>query len=129
MDKTELIMSLAKLINDTEKSDYIIEEKQLDKNTYLSLVAKDKDENIQTHPDFEVLISILKYYNSKTLNYVIMRLNENKRKFFIEFNDNEKEKFLSDVRDLYEKFIGANTKYLPFLETIITDWLDNLLKQ
>jgi len=129
MDKTELIMALAKMFNETEEREYIIEEKQLDKNTYLSLVAKDKDENIQTHPDYDALIGILKYYNSKTLNYVIMRLNENKRKFFIEFNDNEKEKFLNDVRDLYKRFVGANTKSLPFLESMITEWLDNMLKQ
>jgi len=130
MDKSELIKSLANMFNDEkEEKDYIIEEKQLDKTTYLSLVKKYNDNNMQTHPDYEALISILKYYNTKTLNYVVMRLNENKRKFFVEYSDSEKEKFLNDVRDLYERFIGANSKALPFLESMILEWMNNLLKQ
>lgn len=129
MDKSELIKSLAKMFDEKEESDYIIEEKQLDQRTYLSLVAKDRPENIPTHPDYELLINILQYYNTKTLNYVVMKLNENKRKFFIEYSEKEKEKFLDDVRDFYKRFIGSNSKSLPFLESMIAEWVDNLLKQ
>lgn len=129
MDKSELIKSLAKMFDDTEESDYIIEEKQIDHNTYLSLVAKEKNEVIQTHPDFESLISILRYYNTKTLNYIVVKLNENKRKFFVEFSDSEREKFLNDVRDFYKRLVGANSKSLPLLESMIVEWVDGLLKQ
>lgn len=129
MDKSELIKSLAKMFDDTEESDYIIEEKQIDHNTYLSLVAKEKNEVIQTHPDFESLISILRYYNTKTLNYIVVKLNENKRKFFVEFSDSEREKFLNDVRDFYKRLVDANSKSLPLLESMIVEWVDGLLKQ
>mgnify|MGYP001428335427 CR=1 FL=1 len=50
MDKSELIKSLANMFNDEkEEKDYIIEEKQLDKTTYLSLVKKYNDNNIYKH--------------------------------------------------------------------------------
>jgi len=129
MDKTELIKSLAKMFNDEDEKDYVIEEKQIDQNKYLSLVAKSPEENIQTHPDYEALISILRYYNTKSLNYVIMLLKENKRKFFVEFSDSEKEKFLNETREFYKRFIGANTKSLPLLELMIVEWVNDLLKR
>lgn len=129
MDKTELIKSLAKMFDETEESEYVIEEKQIDHHTYLSLIAKDQDESIPTHPDYESLISILRYYNSKTLNYIVQRLNENKRKFFIEFSVDEREKFLNEVRDYYKRLVGANSKSLPLLESMIVDWVDDLLKR
>lgn len=134
MDKEEIIKSLAKMFNEDNEDDekeYIAEEKQVGQNTYLTLDIKDIKDNviIKTHPDYDALISFLKYYNKKTLNYVIMKLNENKRKFFIEFSDSEREKFLNDVRDFYERFIGANPKILPFLESMILEWLNDLIKQ
>lgn len=128
MDKADIIKSLAQMFNETEESDYVIEEKQLDQNTYLSLVAKNKEENIETHPDYESLISILQYYNTRTLNYTVKRLNESKRKFFIEYTDSEREKFLNDVRDYYKRLVRANSKSLPLLESMIVEWVDDLLK-
>ncbi len=128
MDKADVIKSLAKMFSEPEESEYIIEEKQIDNSTYLSLVAKDKEEYIETHPDYESFISILQYYNSRTLNYVVVRLNENKKKFFVEFTDSEREKFLNDVRDFYKRLVGANSKSIPLLESMVVEWVDALLK-
>lgn len=128
MDKTEVIKSLAKMFDEKEESDYFFEEKQIDQNTYLSLIAKNKDDDIPTHPDYESLIGVLQYYNTRTLNYVAKRLKENKRKFFIEFTDSEREKFLNDVRDFHKRLLGANAKSVPLLESMIVDWVDDILK-
>jgi Mg/Co/Ni transporter MgtE len=128
MDKEEVIKSLAKMFQETEESDYVIEEKQIDRNTYLSLVARNREEQIQTHPDYDAFVSILQYCNSKTLNYVVKRLNDNKRKFFVEYTDAEKEKFLNNVRDYYKRVVGANAKSLTLLESMIVEWVDDLLK-
>ncbi len=128
MDKADVIKSLAKMFDEKEEKDYVIEKKQIDQNTYLSLIAKDKEENIPTHPDYETLISILQFHNSRTLNYVVKKLNDNKRKFFVEFSDSEKERFLSDVRDFYKRLVGANVKSLPLLESMIVEWVDDILK-
>lgn len=128
MDKTEIIRSLEKMFNETEESDYVIEEKQIDKNKYLSLVARNKEEEIKTHPDYDTFINLLQYNNSKELKYIVKRLNDNKRKFFVEFTDSEREKFLNDVRDFHKRLLGANSKSLPLLELMIVDWANELLK-
>ena len=128
MDKAEVLKSLAKLFNETEGNDKVTEEKSVDQSTFLERSVNIQEEFIHTHPDYDSLISILKYYNTRSLNYVVKKLDENKRKFFIEFSDSEKEKFLNEARDFYKRLVGVNSKSLPLLESMIVDWVDDLLK-
>lgn len=128
MDKSEVLKSLAKMFDKTEESNYVIEEQQIDKSTYLTLIAKDDEEFITTHPDFDALISILQFYSTKNLNFAANKLKENKKKFFIEFTNVEKDKFLVEVRDLHKRLVGANQKNLAFIELMVVDWIDKLLK-
>lgn len=126
MDKRDLIMSLADSFNDSkDEQSFTIESKQIEKNNYLTLIA-DNREFVQTHPDYEVFINLLKYYNTKDLNYVLMKLNNNKKKIFVEFSDKEKNSFLNDVRDLYLKLKASNTRNIVFVESIIVDWVNKL---
>lgn len=108
MDRTEVIRSLARMFEEPEENDYVIEEKQIDKKRYLALVTKDRDDLIQTHPDYEALIAIMQHYNTKNLNYAVKKLNDNKRKFFVEYTDSEREKFLDETRDFCKRLIGTN---------------------
>lgn len=128
MDRTEVIRSLARMFEEPEENDYVIEEKQIDKKRYLALVTKDRDDLIQTHPDYEALIAIMQHYNTKNLNYAVKKLNDNKRKFFVEYTDSEREKFLDETRYFCKRLIGTNAMALPLLESVIVEWVDNLLK-
>lgn len=128
MDKSEVLKSLAKMFDNKEESNYIIEEQQIDNNTYRTLIAKEDEDFITTDPDFEALVSILQFHNTKNLNFVANKLKDNKRKFFVEYTKEEKEKFLVEVRDLHKRLIGANVKNLGFIEMMVVDWSNKLLK-
>ncbi len=126
MDKSEVLKSLAKMFEKTEESNYVIEEQQIDKNTYLTLIAKNEEDFITTHPDFEMFVNILQYHNTKNLNFVASKLKDNKRKIFMEFTDDEKEKFLVEIRDLHNRLVRANQKNLAFIELMVVDWIEKL---
>lgn len=128
MDKIDILRSLKDMFdNDAEKEqNYSIETKQIDKANYLSLVANDRRTFIQTHPDYETFLNLLKFHNTKATNYVAIKLNENKTKLFVEFADTEKEKFLDDTRDLYRRLINSNSKNVVIIEDMIVEWVDNL---
>lgn len=40
-----------------------------------------------------------------------------------------KEVFLTEVRDLYKRLVGANSKNLAFIELMVVDWVDKLLEK
>lgn len=129
MDKIDILKSLKDMFdNDSEKEQkYSIETKQIDKANYLSLVANDRGTFIQTHPDYETFLNLLRFHNTKASKYVANKLNENKIKFFAEYTDTEKDKFLDDTRDLYRRLVNSNSKNIVIIEDMIVEWVDNLL--
>lgn len=128
MDKKEILNSLREMFDKdvVKESDYIIESKQIDKNNYLTLITKDKEAFIIPNPDYEAFINLLKCHNTKDLNYVVKKLNDNKVKIFAEFSEAEREKLLNEMRDLYSRLSNSNTKNFPFVELMIIDWLNKL---
>ncbi len=129
MDKNEILNSLKEMFDNDSKNnemDYTIESRQIDKNNYLTLVTKDKEDFIVTDPDYEAFINLLKYHNTKNLNYTAAKLNENKVKIFTEFSAEEREKLLNSMKDCYTRLSNSNTKNLPFVELMIVDWVNKL---
>lgn len=129
MDKWDIVNSLKEMFDKEQKnteSDYVIESKQIDQNKYLTLIKKDKDEFIITDPDYEAFINLLKYHNTKNLNYVAAKLNDNKAKIFNEFSKEEREKLMNTIKDFYTRLSNSNVRNLPFVELLIVDWVDKL---
>ena len=132
MDKREVLLSLQSMLNNEEKtdSDYIIESKQIDDSNCLTLIAKEKDKEsfITTDPDYETFVNLLKYQNTKELNHIVNRFNNNKVKIFTEYSDEKREKFLKDIRDLHTRLLTSNSRNMAFVEMMIKDWVDKNLE-
>lgn len=131
MDKREILLSLQEMINkekteEKEEPRYTVESRQIDANNYLTLIAREKEESIITHPDYETFISLLKHHNTKEMNYVINKFNDNKAKIFKEYPDDEREKLLQDMRDLHYKLLNANQRNVAFVEIMIVDWVNQI---
>jgi hypothetical protein len=129
MDKREVLLSLQSMLNNdkVEDSDYIIESNQIDDTKCLTLITKENENFITTEPDYEAFINLLKYHNTKELNYVVNKFNDNKVKIFTEYSDEQREKFLKDIRDLHNRLLTSNSRNMAFIEMMITDWVDKNL--
>ncbi len=128
MDKSEILKSLTNLFNEQQKDEdsYIITSNSIDKNNYLTLITKSNEDSFITDPDYDAFVNILKYYNTRDLKYAANKLELCKVKVLKEFSDAERTKFMSEMKDLHNRLIGANTQTLPFLEVLIKDWVNEL---
>jgi hypothetical protein len=132
MDKREeILLSLKEMFNNEVKEEprYTVESKQIESKKYLSLVARDEEEFFVTSPDYEAFINLLKYYNTKELNYIVSKFNDNKIKIFTKYPDEEREKMLQDMRDFHSRLSNSNQRNIAFIEMMIVDWANNILKQ
>ncbi len=132
MDKREeILLSLKEMFNNEVKEEprYTVESKQIESKKYLSLVARDEEEFFVTSPDYEAFINLLKYYNTKELNYIVSKFNDNKIKIFTKYPDEEREKMLQNMRDFYSRLSNSNQRNIAFIEMMIVDWANNILKQ
>ena len=129
MDKREILLSLKEMFNNDEKEKprYTVESKQIDKTNYLSLVANGKEELLITDPDYDAFIGLLKHRNTKDLNYIVSKFEDNKVKIFTEYSVDERKKLLQEMRELYLKLINANQRNVAFVELMIVDWANNIL--
>lgn len=129
MDKKDILNSLKEMFeNDTKKTetDYIIESNQIDNNKFLTLIKKDREEDVITDPEYDAFINLLKYHNTKNLNHVAAKLNDNKVKIFNEFSEEEREKLLNTIKDFFSRLSNSNDRNLPFVELMIVDWVNQI---
>lgn len=125
MDKREVLSSLQEMFNkENNVSDYIIESKQIDDCDYLTLITKDKEDFVATHPDYDAFINLLKYYNTKESNYAASKLNDNKVKIFTEYSAEEQDKLINEMKDLYSRLASSNQRNIAFVEMMIVDWIN-----
>ena len=129
MDKRDVLLTLQSMLNNdtVEDSDYIIESKQIDDKKCLTLITKENENYITTEPDYEAFINLLKFHNTKELNHIVNRFNNNKVKIFTEYSDEQKDKFLKDIRDLHNRLLTSNSRNMAFIEMMITDWANKNL--
>lgn len=129
MDKREVLLSLQSMLNDdtVDDSDYIIESKQIDDKKCLTLITKENENFITADPDYDAFINLLKYHNTKELNYIVNKFNDNKVKIFTEYSDERRGKFLKDIRDLHNRLLTSNPRNMAFIEMMITDWVNKNL--
>lgn len=129
MDRREILLSLQSMLNNdkVEKPDFIIESKQIDEKECLTLITKDKEDFITTEPDYEAFINLLKYHNTRELNHIVSKFNNNKVKIFTEFSDEKREKLLKDMRDLHNRLLTSTPRNIAFVEMMIIDWVNKTL--
>jgi hypothetical protein len=131
MDKRdEILLSLKEMFNNEVKEEprYTVESKQIESKKYLSLVAREEEEFFITNPDYEAFINLLKYYNTKELNYIASKFDENKTKIFTQYADEEREKIIKDMKDFYARLSTSNERNFGFIEIMIVDWANTILK-
>ncbi len=128
MDKSEILRSLNDLFNKESNDDasYVITSNTIDKNNYLTLIAKDKDAFSITDPDYDAFINILKYYNTKDLKYAASKLENCKVKVLKDLPEAERLQFMSEMKDLHSRLLGANDQTISFIEVLIKDWVNKL---
>lgn len=131
MDKREILLTLQNMFDDEKEKnepDFTIESKQIDKNNYLTLITRDNEDFIFIDPDYEAFITLLKYHNTKELNYVVKKFNDNKVKIFTEYSDEQRKKLLEDMKDLRSRLSNSNQRNIAFVEMMIVDWVNNILQ-
>jgi|GEM_PF-1139779 len=131
MDKREILLTLQNMFDDEKEKnepDFTIESKQIDKNNYLTLITRDNEDFIFIDPDYEAFITLLKYHNTKELNYVVKKFNDNKVKIFTEYSDEQRKKLLEDMKDLRSRLSNSNQRNMAFVEMMIVDWVNNILQ-
>ena len=131
MDKREILLTLQNMFDDDKEKnepDFTIESKQIDKNNYLTLITRDNEDFIFIDPDYEAFITLLKYHNTKELNYVVKKFNDNKVKIFTEYSDEQRKKLLEDMKDLRSRLSNSNQRNMAFVEMMIVDWVNNILQ-
>ena len=77
--------------------------------------------------DYDAFIGLLKHRNTKDLNYIVSKFEDNKVKIFTEYSVDERKKLLQEMRELYLKLINANQRNVAFVELMIVDWANNIL--
>lgn len=129
MEKNEVLMKLRDLYSENDKeSDYVIESKTIDKNQYLTLITKEKNEFEATNPDYENFINLLKYQNTSDCIYSAKKLQDNKNKILVELPEDQRAKFFHDMKEFQNKLLSANSRNLPFIISIINDWVNDMTK-
>ncbi|HWT27010.1 MAG TPA: hypothetical protein VN131_03655 [Mobilitalea sp.] len=128
MDKSEILKSLSDMFAEKQDddSDYVIESKTIEKNNYLTLIAKEKEDSYITDPDFEAFVNLLKYYNTKELNYAASKMQNNKVKILKELPDEERAKVLKEMRELHNKLLGSRPQTMSLVESLIKDFIDTI---
>ncbi|HCL03850.1 MAG TPA: hypothetical protein DHW61_15830 [Lachnoclostridium phytofermentans] len=129
MDKRDILLTLQNMFEDKEKDepDFTIESKQIDKNNYLTLITRDNEDFIGIDPDYEAFIALLKYHNTKELNYIVKKFNDNKVKIFTEYSDEQRKKLLEEMKDLQSRLSNSNQRNIVFVEMMIVDWANKIL--
>lgn len=130
MEKNDLLNKLKDAFSEKEnvESDYVIESKSIDNNNYLTLIAKNRNEEEINNPDFENFANLLKYQGTNDCVYMAKKLQDNKLRILLELPEDRRIKILTDMKEFHNRLLTANARTLPLLTSMIKEWIEGILK-